>query len=336
MPTKKNRNVPTASVMAAFHGLWCIDSAVSLDTAGSAGRTSCILRTPDVTIEGKLTTLQPASAGIRSLARPRPRPHDRRLRLADGRRLGFAEYGDPDGRAVLFFHGFGTSRVICPPDYELARNLGVRLIAVDRPGIGLSDPLPGRRLLDWPADVGQLADQLELDRFAIVGWSGGGPYAAACGHALADRVRVVGLVSSPAPISGVQSAEYLRRFHRTAALLTKRAPWMVRLALWHWGRPQRRDPARFFDESYADMSPADQDVLSDPGLRKLMIENSSWLYRQGGRGMYDEALALARKWGFEPAEISAPVHLWHGELDDTVPVSMAHFMAKEIPQCDAR
>jgi len=67
-----------------------------------------------------------------------------------------------------------------------------------------------------------------------------------------------------------------------------------------------------------------------------MIENSSWLYRQGGRGMYDEALALARKWGFEPADISPPVHLWHGELDDTVPVSMAHFMARSIPQCDAR
>jgi len=148
-------------------------------------------------------------------------------------------------------------------------------------------------------------------------------------------VRVIGLVSSPAPISGVDSADYLRRFHRTAALFSKRAPWMVRLALWQWGRPQRKDPERFFDESYADMGPADQDALSDPDLRSLMIENSSWLYRQGGRGMYDEALALARKWGFEPAEISAPVHLWHGEQDDTVPVSMAHFMAKEIPQCEA-
>jgi pimeloyl-ACP methyl ester carboxylesterase len=214
--------------------------------------------------------------------------------------------------------------------------VGARLIAVDRPGIGLSDPLPGRRLLDWPADVAELANQLELDRLAIVGWSGGGPYAAACGLALADRVRVIGLVSSPAPISGIDRAEYLRRFHRTAALFSKRAPWMVRLALWQWGRPQRKDPERFFDESFADMSQADQDALSDPGLRKLMIENSSWLYRQGGRGMYDEALALARKWGFEPADISAPVYLWHGEQDDTVPVSMAHFMARSIPQCDAR
>ena len=291
---------------------------------------------PERQDRGEMTTLRPISAEYRPLLRPRLRPHDRRIRLSDGRRLGYAEYGDPNGRAVLFFHGLGTSRVICPPDGDLARNVGARLIAVDRPGIGLSDPLPGRRLLDWPADVAQLANQLELDRFAVVGWSGGGPYAAACGLTLADRVRVIGLVSCPAPISGVDSAEYLRRFHRTAALFSKRAPWMVRLALWQWGRPQRKDPERYFDEAYADMGQADQDALADPDLRRLMIENSSWLYRQGGRGMYDEALALARKWGFEPADISAPVHLWHGELDDTVPVSMAHFMAKEIPQCDAR
>ena len=263
------------------------------------------------------------------------REHDRLIVLRDGRRLGYAEYGNPAGRPVLFFHGFGTSRVICPPDDELARSLGARLIAVDRPGIGLSDPLPGRNLLDWPGDVAQLANKLGLERFAIIGWSGGGPYAAACGHALADRVRVVGLVSSPAPISGVKKADYVRRFYRLGAIGAKRAPWAVRLALWHWGRPQRRDPVRFFEESVADMPAADQEVMNDPSVRTLMIENSAELYRQGGRGLYDEALALARKWGFRPADISAPVHLWHGEQDDTVPVSMAHYLARAIPGCRA-
>ncbi len=146
---------------------------------------------------------------------------------------------------------------------------------------------------------------------------------------------MVGLVSSPAPISGVKKADYLRRFDRTAAISAKRAPWMIRLALWHWGRSQRQDPVRFFEESLADMCAADQDVLSDPSLRTLMIENSAELYRQGGRGMYDEALALADKWGFRPTEINAPVHLWHGELDETVPVSMAHYLARAIPHCRA-
>lgn len=263
------------------------------------------------------------------------RHRDQVMRLADGRRLGYAEFGDPSGRPVLFFHGLGTSRVICPPDDGLARALGVRLISVDRPGIGLSERKPGRRLLDWPADVAQLADGLGLRRFAVVGWSGGGAYAAACGHALADRLRVVGLVSAPAPISGVPRADYLRRFDRTAAQAAKRAPWMIRLALWHWGRSQRRDPERFFEQSVAEMCSADQDVLADPSLRSLMIANSTELYRQGGRGLYDEALTLARRWGFRPAEIRAPVRLWHGAQDATVPVSMAEYLARTIPDCRA-
>jgi pimeloyl-ACP methyl ester carboxylesterase len=256
---------------------------------------------------------------------------DRLLTLRDGRRLGYAEYGDPSGRPVLFFHGLGTTRVICPSAHEQ----GIRLISVDRPGVGLSDPLPGRRLLDWPMDVVQLADQLGLGRFGVVGWSGGGPYAAACGYLLPDRVKVVGLVSAPAPLSGAHAPDYLRRFDRTAARAAGRAPWMIRLALWHWGRPQRRDPVRFFEDSLADMIEADQAALSQPDVRGRMIANSGELYRHGGRGVYEEALVLARRWGFSPADLRVPVHIWHGEMDRTVPLRMAHYLARSIPGANA-
>src|SRR4051812_7546059 len=102
-----------------------------------------------------------------------PRPEDHVLRLADGRKLGWSESGNPQGKPVFFLHGFGTTRVVCPPDAPaLANNL--RLIAPDRPGIGLSDPMPGRSLLDWPSDVAELADHLGIERFSIVAWSGGG------------------------------------------------------------------------------------------------------------------------------------------------------------------
>jgi len=266
-----------------------------------------------------------------SVAERPARSEDRLISLRDGRRLGYAEYGDPYGRPVLFFHGLGTTRVICPPDDAPARELGVRLIAVDRPGVGLSDPLPGRRLLDWPADVVQLADQLGLSDFAVVGWSGGGPYAAACGYLLPDRVRAVGLVSAPAPLSGAPAADYLRRFDRTAARAAGRAPWMIRIAMWHWGRPQRRNPVRFFEDSLANMIEADQLALSHPMVRGQMIANSAELYRNGGRGLYEEALVLARRWGFSPGEIRVPVRIWHGERDSTVPPRMAHYLARAIP-----
>jgi pimeloyl-ACP methyl ester carboxylesterase len=258
-------------------------------------------------------------------------PGDKVIRLNDGRNLGYSELGPVDGRPILFFHGFGTTRVICPPDERPVIAHGLRLIAVDRPGIGLSAPMPGRRLLDWPADVEQLADRLGLDRFSVVGWSGGGPYALACGYALPDRVATVGLVSSPAPLTGTDEKGYLRRFDKSAVRAADRAPWLVRLALWHWGRGQRRDATRFFEKSFAEMCEADQEILSEPELRGRMIANSAELYRQGGRGMYDEGLVLARPWGFDLDQVQVPVHVWHGALDDTVPLGMADYLARSLP-----
>ncbi|HUR16814.1 MAG TPA: alpha/beta hydrolase, partial [Candidatus Limnocylindrales bacterium] len=256
---------------------------------------------------------------------------DRVITLADGRHLGYHEIGDPHGRPVFFFHGFGTSRVICPPDEQTALGMGVRLIAVDRPGIGLSDAKPGRSLLDWPQDVATLADRLGIVTFSVIGWSGGGPYALACASALPDRVAAIGLVSSPAPLAGIAERGYLRRLDRNAVRAAGRAPVLIRLALWHWGRPQRRDAERFFEESVAEMCAADQAILSDTALRERMIANSTELYRQGGRGMYDEALVLARPWGFELSDITVPVYLWHGERDETVPLGMATYLARAIP-----
>lgn len=258
------------------------------------------------------------------------RGEDRLARLRDGRRLGYSEFGQPDGRPVFFFHGMGTTRLVCPSP-EPARALGLRLIAVDRPGIGLSDARPGRRLLDWPADVAELADQLGLGSFAVIGWSGGGPYALATAHALASRVTSVAAVSCPAPLAGNGEAAYLRRFDRNAVRAAGRAPWVIRLALWHWGRPQRRDAERFLEESVAAMCESDQQVLADPQLRVRMIQSSAELYRQGGRGLYDEALVLARPWGFKASELHVPVHLWHGTVDETVPFAMGEHLAEVIP-----
>lgn len=274
-----------------------------------------------------------ATAGViprQQAKRHEMRAEDRRIQLRDGRWIGYTEAGDADGRPVLFFHGFGTTRVICPPG-SVAADLGLRLIAPDRPGIGISTPLPGRRLLDWPTDVREFADRLGLDQFSIVGWSGGGPYALACGRDLGDRVRSVAVVSAPAPLAGTSEPGYLRRFDRNAVRAARRAPWVIRIGLWHWGRPQRRDAERFFEESVADMCAADQEVMSEPELRGRMIANSTELYRQGGRGMYDEALVLARPWGFDAAEIRVPVDIWHGARDETVPTAMATHLAESIP-----
>jgi pimeloyl-ACP methyl ester carboxylesterase len=129
-----------------------------------------------------------------------PSRQDNVLRLKDGRMLGYAEYGDPSGTPVFAFHGFPGSRITFRIADDAARRRGVRIIAPDRPGMGLSTFQPGRNLLDWPQDVGELADALGIDRFAVAGVSGGGPYVAACAFALRARVTVAAIISGIGPL----------------------------------------------------------------------------------------------------------------------------------------
>jgi len=148
---------------------------------------------------------------------------------------------------------------------------------------------------------------------------------------LPERIKAIAAVSPAAPLAGPDDPGYLSRRDRSAVRVAGRAPWLIRLAMWHWGRGQRRDAEAFFEKSFNDMCAADQEVLGEPELRGRMIANSAELYRQGGRGMYDEALVLTKPWGFEPAEITVPVHIWQGGRDDTVPAAMATHLAESIP-----
>ncbi len=196
-------------------------------------------------------------------------PKARQVTLSDGRTLGFDEFGDPEGSPVLFFHGFGSSRVVRHPDDEIATELGARVIAVDRPGIGISTRQPNRRVTDWPRDVVELLDRLGIERCSIVAWSGGGPYALACGWQTPERVQVIGLISAPAPLSGVPgSTGYTWRRHRAMSRTADHAPWVIALAMWRWSRQQRSDPAKQLDEAIAGMIEADRRDPRRPGAAR--------------------------------------------------------------------
>ncbi|HSH82371.1 MAG TPA: alpha/beta hydrolase [Herpetosiphonaceae bacterium] len=150
---------------------------------------------------------------------------NQRVRLRDGRTLGYAEYGALRGTPVISFMGSGT-RVLRPPDHVTAEK-GVRLLVVERPGMGLSSFHPGRTLLDWPDDVVQLADALELERFAVIGASGAGPYAAVCAYTLTNRLSAACLVRSPAPYDVPNIMNGMPPAIQMVVLLAQRLPKLL-------------------------------------------------------------------------------------------------------------
>jgi pimeloyl-ACP methyl ester carboxylesterase len=270
-------------------------------------------------------------AATEEVASPTKSRTDRTLRLPDGRTLGYAEYGDPSGRPVFFFHTGGMSRLLGRLTDQTASRLGIRIIAPDRPGIGLSDYQAGRTLLDWPKDVIRLAEHLNLDRFAVLGHSAGTPHVCACASAIPDRLTaaaIVGCVGPPeAPTAGMfVPFALLRRFPRLYG-------WSFAMM----GRGARKDPDRAV-EKFAKapfLAEVDRTVAARPENHKVLAEATFEAHRPGSRGLAWDAALLVRPWGFRMQDITMPIRLWHGEADGMAPIAQARYVAGLLPNCVA-
>jgi pimeloyl-ACP methyl ester carboxylesterase len=258
------------------------------------------------------------------------RSGDPAVRLPDGRTLGYAEFGDPDGFTILNCHGGLTSRLDIADCDEAALAAGVRIISPDRPGIGLSDREPGRSLLDWPDDAAHLLDELGVDQFGALGWSAGGAYAAACGFALADRVQAIGLVASTVPPSAMTGND--NRMDRLFTRLSTRAPALDRLAFGVMGGFARLSPVTFHRLSALGLDrPSRAKVMEmAPGAYSRAIATGL----RDPAGVVDEYRILGSEWGFDPEQIAAPARIWQGDSDGFVPVEWSEWLAKRLAKAD--
>jgi pimeloyl-ACP methyl ester carboxylesterase len=257
------------------------------------------------------------------------------LKLRDGRRLGFAEYGRPDGQPCFYFHGHPGSRLEAEVAHEAAASAGVRVVAFDRPGYGLSDFDPNRTILSWSVDIESAADLFGLGRFAVLGASGGGPYALACGHALRERVSRIGLISSIAPYQATGVTEGMRWQNRVGFQLGARLPPLVQLIMWSMARQLRRDPERTVDAIVAAMSPGDAEIARRPEIHRLLRADVTEAFRHGSRGAALDVVLLGAPWGFRLDEITPTVLLWQGEKDVLATPAMGRHLARTIPNCRA-
>ncbi len=263
------------------------------------------------------------------------------IRLRDGRQLGYAEYGDLRGAPVMHFHGHPGSRLEAALLEGAAQEVGVRVIGVDRPGMGLSTPLPKRRLLDWPDDVLDLADALGLERFAVEGISGGGPYAIACAAAIPERLTSCGILAGVGPVAELGTAGMMRT-NRLQFFIARRLPWVLRPAFW---LVLGRHRAAADDEVKLDalatqlvgsFPAVDRQVLTDREARLAYARSVLEAFRQGSRGAAWDAVIYARPWGFRLGDVQADrVLLWHGGRDVHVPIRIGRAVATAIPGCEA-
>ena len=257
------------------------------------------------------------------------------ITLADGRRLGFAEFGKKQGRPVFYFHGFPGSRLEAKLADGISRESEVRFIGIDRPGYGRSSFKPARTFIDWADDVAELADARGIDRFSILGVSGGGPYAAACACKMPERLDIVGIICGMGPVDPPDLLRGMPWLYRQGLRLAGRLPGIAAALYPFSAFFFRYYPERMLSILSGKVAGPDKIALKNEALIKVLSASFREAFRKSLRWPAIDVALYSRPWGFALEDIDSAVHLWHGEKDWIVPPEMGRYMARSIPNCRA-
>lgn len=259
---------------------------------------------------------------------------DNTILLEDGRYLGYAEYGDRTGFPILYFHGGQESRLSSAFMHTTAKEMGVRIISPDRPGIGLSSYQSGREFLDWPDDVKQLTEYLGLCQFSVFGLSGGAPHVLACLHSMPDRIVQATIVCGAAPYNYTGSMEGMwfpvRIFHWLAS--QENPNGLQKVIQMDFQDLMTKPEERIFQfQNY--LPDPDKDIMNQyPEYGWGFIDGSQEAYAQGIDGVAQEWKLYVKDWGFELETIDHPINLWFGEEDIMAPQQRAIYLHDHLPQ----
>jgi pimeloyl-ACP methyl ester carboxylesterase len=259
------------------------------------------------------------------------------LQLPNGGHIAYDEYGDPTGIPVLFCHGWPSSRTMARLTDAAARDLGVRIISPDRPGISDSAFAPERKLVDWPAVVDALMAHLSIREFRVLGISGGAPYAYATGWAMPERVTAVAIASGAPPIAELPNHDGLLPAYRAMLTVYARWPKLCR-RLFSAARPfaMVRPSPRLRPMFLSFLQPCDADVLRDAAAFDACFESARRAWRGSAAGVMTDAEVYAQPWGFRLEDVRVPVQLWHGVKDRAFAVRLAEQVAARLPNARLR
>ena len=250
--------------------------------------------------------------------------------LPDGLKLGFAEYGNIQGSPVLFCHGAPGSRLTISDEMSrAAAALNIRLIALDRPGYGLSDPSPNRSIVDWPKDVAILLQALGIDRFGVLGYSMGSPYALACAHAMTEQITRVTLVGGAAPNPFDPAViEVISPGSNALFVLARDNPPQLLATL----KALAPDGASLFAAMAAGFPECDKALATQPEIGAAFLRDCDETLRQGYGAATEDFVLAVNAWGFKLGEIQVPVNIWNGLADLNAPSAMAQYLAANLPR----
>lgn len=261
----------------------------------------------------------------------------RQAQLQDGRRLGFAQFGDAEGAPVIVFHDLWGNRNIRHPDDAILARLGIRLIGVDRPGYGMSTRNRERSIMDVVDDVMLLSKALKLDRFAVLGFSAGGPYALACAYRFPQIVRRCAVVAPLPPMDHALGFRALHPLYGRLFQLARGNESFFRLLMrGFFFFDGQRSADQYIRELGALLSPADQAVLSNINLFNARRDSWEEIRSGGSENLVDEMVTLTRPWGFRLQSVQIPVDIWWGEADLFCAPGVGQRMAGMIPKAEFR
>jgi pimeloyl-ACP methyl ester carboxylesterase len=254
------------------------------------------------------------------------------LTLRDGRTLGYAEWGDFNGKPVFYFTSSEASRYSRHPDETILTGLGIHLYTFDRPGRGLSTPHKNRRLLDWADDIREFVQQKNIARFAMIGHSQGCAHCLACAYALPERVNGIALVSPAAGFDDAEVRAQQSRYLRTQLFMSRYAPWLMTFQ-WNVLRATLKGKRgeKILLDGMRSLPQRDQETLTIPGSHDVLFQSMREALRQGGTGVTDDFRLVANNWGFPLQDIQCKVFIWHGEADNMITPSMSRYLAARIP-----
>lgn len=246
--------------------------------------------------------------------------------------VGVYEYGDRDGNPVFAFHGVPS----CGAGFDWsdgpARERGLRIIAPDRPGVGLSSPQQSWKVADYPAMVAALADALRVDRFAVWGYSGGGPYGVATAALLGDRVTRTAICAGMGEIGNFANVSDFEGTDSRLLPLSRSHPWLAQLLLEVPGRLARFVPKIAYEAMAKELSASDRNVVKNlPGGPANAMTMFTQAFLRGARGVVHDYAAVGQRWGIDFASIATPLRVFQGTADRMVPERHAHELAARIP-----